>query len=152
MPTGHNRPMTSVEAAPTTTTESPETVIDRFLEAVVTGQGAAMAGLYAPDAVLDATVPGWRFRVKGAEAIAAQYAGWFADSGRFEELDRRVSGDDEFVTYLLAWEENGIPHAAHHCHRLSIDAAGLIAADQVFCGGRWSATLLAEMAEAENAG
>jgi hypothetical protein len=48
----------------------------------------------------------------------------------------------------LAWDEDGVPHASHHCHVLTIDPnldGGRIAADQVWCGGRWSATLLAEM-------
>ncbi len=57
--------------------------------------------------------------------------------------------DGEMITYLLTWEERSVPHASHHSHRIVVDrATGRIAADRVFCGGRWNAELLASMAEA----
>jgi hypothetical protein len=121
--------------------------VDRFLAAV---QAAApTADLYTADATLDATVPGWRFHRHGGVAVSAEYAAWFSSPGSFEELDRIPVSDGEIVTYFLAWEEHGVPHAAHHCHRIVVDpATGRIAEDRVFCGGRWNAELLASMAEA----
>jgi len=122
--------------------------VDRFLEAVQAG--VMTADVYTSDATLDATVPGWRFHRHGADAVCAEYAGWFAAPGALEELERLPVADGEVVTYLLAWEEHGVPHAAHHSHRIVVDrASGRIAADRVFCGGRWNAELLASMAEAE---
>ena len=136
---------TTTDPAPTAARDA----VDRFLAAVEAG--TVTADLYADGAVLDATVPGWRFHRRGREAIAAEYGGWFADPGRFEELERLVVADGEIVTYVLAWEEHGVPHAAHHSHRLTIDGrTGRIAADRVFCGGRWAADLLASMAEADH--
>jgi hypothetical protein len=130
------------------TTTTP-TVVDRFLDAVATGAGLE-AELYAPDATLDATVPGWRFRVRGDQAVAAEYGKWFADPASFEELDRRPIAGGEVLTYTLAWQQDGVPHAAHHCHRIELTADGThIAADTVFCGGRWDAALLAQMAESD---
>ena len=120
-------------------------VLDRFLDAICTGAGVP-ADVLAPDAELDATVPGWRLRRRGAEAVAAQYSQWFADPAAFEELDRQAFPGGAVVTYLLAWEEGGVPHAARHCHVLRFDGDGLIAEDRFFCGGRWDAALLAEMA------
>jgi hypothetical protein len=122
--------------------------IDRLLDAVQSGAGFAPS-LYAPDVELDATVPGWRFQRRGAAAVAAQYSEWFADPGTFEELERDEFPGGAVVTYLLAWEEGGVPHAAHHCHVLRIDGEGRIAVDRFFCGGRWNASLLAEMAAAQ---
>jgi hypothetical protein len=131
---------------------SATTTVDRLLAAIESGAGATVADLYADGALLDATVPGWRFTRSGPQAIAAEYASWFADSGRFEELDRVAIPSGEVVTYVLTWEERGIPHAAHHCHQLTLDAAsGRISADRVFCGGRWDAILLASMEVAEHA-
>jgi hypothetical protein len=98
--------------------------------------------------VLDATVPNWRFRRCGPAAIRQEYRSWFADPGNFEELDRRTVDGLEVVRYVLAWTENGVPHAAHHLHLLRV-ADDRIAADTVFCGGRWPAALLAEMAAAD---
>jgi hypothetical protein len=145
--------MTTTTATSTTATSTTaRTSVDLLLEAIAAGRGAAVADLYADDAILDATVPGWRFRARGGEAIAAQYAGWFADAAQFEELDRQPVPDGEVVTYLLTWMERGVRHAAHHCHLLALDAAGLITADKVFCGGRWDAALLARMEEDGRAG
>jgi hypothetical protein len=126
-------------------------VIDRFLEAVASGTGMP-TDLFAQCAVLDATVPNWRFSKRGAEVVASQYGSWFAHAGALEELERLPLAGGEVITYLLTWIERGVPHAAHHCHVLRLDAAGRIAADQFFCGGRWRAALLAEMAAANDAG
>jgi hypothetical protein len=126
-------------------------VVDRFLAAVSAGAGVPTE-LFAPDAVLDATVPHWRFTRRGAEVVARQYSAWFADAAAFEDLERLPVAGGEVVTYLLTWAEGGVPHAAHHCHVLRFDAGGRIAADRFFCGGRWRAGLLAEMAAANDAG
>jgi len=130
-------------------------VVDRFLAAIEAGRGAELSGVYADDAALDATVPNWRFSVTGATAIGTEYTRWFSHPGRFEELDRRETADGAVVTYLLAWDENGVPHASHHCHVLTIEPSadgGRIVADHVWCGGRWTATMLAEMEAARHGG
>lgn len=137
-----------------TRTHAPATLtgtVGRFLEAVSAGAGVA-ADLFTPDAVLDATVPGWRFAARGADAVARQYSGWFTDPAVLEELERLPVDGGEVVTYLIAWVERGVPHAAHHCHVLRLGADGRIAADRFFCGGRWDAGLLAQMAAASDAG
>lgn len=118
--------------------------IDEFLTAVET---ATIAGCdaWCADAVLDATVPNWRLRAAGADAIRAEYGRWFADAAVFEDLHRHsVQGTGEVIEYTLRWTENGVPHAAHHMHLLTV-RDDRIASDLVFCGGRWPATLLAEM-------
>lgn len=125
--------------------------VDRFLEAAAAGAGVP-ADLFTPDAVLDATVPGWRFAARGAEALARQYSGWFSDQAVLEELERFPVDGGEVLTYLVTWVERGVPHAAHHCHVLRFGAGGCIAADRFFCGGRWDAGLLAEMAATSDAG
>lgn len=130
-----------------TNTVSAATTVDSFLAAVAAGDGIPV-GLYAPDAMLDATVPNWRFTRRGPTAITAEYGGWFGSPASFEELTRTPLPDGEVVIYLLTWSESGVPHAAHHCHVLTMDDDGRIASDVVFCGGRWTASLLAEMAAA----
>ena len=135
----------------TATRTTTAATIDRLLDAIAGGTGVT-TDLFAPGAELDATVPGWRFTVRGAGAIARQYSGWFADQATFEELERLPVDGGEVVTYLLTWMEKGVPHAAHHCHRLRCDEQGRIVADRFFCGGRWNAALLADMAAADHAG
>ena len=133
--------MTTTQSMPATATST----VDRFLDAICDGTGVP-AELFAPDMVLDATVPDWRFSVEGPDAVARQYSGWFNAGATFEELERRAVEGGEVIVYLLTWEERGVPHAAHHCHVLCLDADGRIALDRFFCGGRWDAARLAEMA------
>ena len=53
----------------------------------------------------------------------------------------------------MAWEEDGVPHAARHVHVLTIDpATDRITADHMWCGGRWAAPLLAQMEAARDDG
>ena len=146
-PGAHAGPMTTTATSPTGL--SP--IVDRFLDAIGSGAGVP-AELFSGGVTLDATVPGWRFGAVGPGAVAHEYSGWFTAPAAFEELVRRAVDHGEVVTYLLTWEERGVPHAAHHCHVLEFDAHGRIARDLFFCGGRWDAALLAEMAAAQHAG
>ena len=126
-----------------------ERCVDALLEAITTAD-LAHCESYAPNAILDATVPGWRFARSGAEAILDEYSGWFAAPGHFENLRREPLPHGELVEYSLAWEEDGVPHAAHHMHVLDV-AHGRIVRDTVMCGGRWPASLLAQMEAATSA-
>jgi hypothetical protein len=136
--------MTSTQAQATGTS-----VVDTFLRAVRT---ASIEGCeaWSADATLDATVPNWRLHAAGRDAIRAEYARWFADPGHFHDLRRyRIDGgEQELIEYTLSWQENGVPHAAHHMHLLTV-RHNQIVADTVFCGGRWPASLLAEMEAAD---
>lgn len=135
---------TTPSTTTSTTTPTGVDVIQAFLDAIRAGAGIP-ADLYEPDAVLDATVPNWRFVRRGRDVVASEYSGWFTAPAVFEALERVELPDGALITYLLTWTESGVPHAAHHCHRLRVGPTGRIAADTVFCGGRWPASLLAEM-------
>lgn len=120
--------------------------VSGFLAAVERGRPEDLTDLYATDATLDATVPNWRFGVRGAAVVVDTYRGWFTHPGAFEELEWSATPDGAVVTYLLAWLEDGDTVRAHHCHVLRLDGAGQITSDVVFCGGRWPSGLVAEMA------
>ena len=105
---------------------------------------------FCDDVVLDATVPNWRFSVRGSDAVRAELGKWYADLGRFDELERRPIDDGEVVEFSLSWQEDGVPHSCHQAHLIHL-RDGRIASDTVFCGGRWPGPLLAEMAEARRA-
>ena len=120
--------------------------VEEFLDGV---EGAAIpAEVFCADVVLDATVPNWRFSVHGAEAVRAELAKWYADPGRFEAIRRHPLAGGELVEFTLRWEEAGVPHACHQAHLLEV-RDGLVAADTVWCGGRWPAPLMAEMEAAQ---
>ena len=106
------------------------------------------AEVFCDDVVLDATVPNWRFCVRGVDAVLAELGKWYADVGRFEAVSRNGIGDGELVEFTLSWEEGGVPHACHQAHVLRL-RDGRIATDTVFCGGRWPEPLLAQMNRAQ---
>ena len=123
--------------------------IDRLLTSIESGTMPS-CDAYAADAELDATVPHWRFTRRGAGAILAETSRWFADPGRFDSLRRIPIPGGEVVDFLLTWNELGVPHAAHQVHILEVED-DLIVRDTLVCGGRWPASLLAEMDAAAHA-
>ena len=112
-------------------------------------EGASLPeDIFCEDIVLDATVPNWRFRVQGAGAVRDELGRWYGEPGRFGELRRIGIDDGELVEYTLSWEESGVSHACHQAHILRL-RDDRIATDTVFCGGRWPASLLAQMEQAQ---
>jgi len=95
-----------------TTQTSSLTAVDRFVAAIEAGVRID-GDIFAADAVVDATVPNWRWTIRGAAAIADTFAGWFADPGAFETVRRTPLPDGELLEFTLAWRENGVPHACH---------------------------------------
>lgn len=123
-----------------------ESPVDEFLDAVESAT-VADCQAFAEAAEFDATVPNWRFVVQGAEAIRAELGRWYEDPGKFEELRRAPIPGGEVVEFTLCWEQQGVPHACHQVHVLEV-GDGRIVSDRAWCGGRWPASLLAQMAEA----
>lgn len=135
---------------PTTTSQRPATTaVDGFLADV--RRGSMSPQHYAPDAVLDAVVPGWRFTARGPDGIAAEYGRWFRHPGHLADLRRLPTATGEVVEYTLTWTEDGVGHTGRHVHVIDLDDAGRITSDHVWCGGRWPAGLVAEMEQADDA-
>ena len=137
-----NAPATSSDQVGSPTT----TAVDRFIDAIRYATFGSDEGIYGPDVHLDATVPGWRFKITGDHAVRSEYGRWFAAPAEFAELKRHLIASGEVVEYFINWTEDGITHGAHHAHVLTVDAAiDRITEDHVFCGGRWPAPLLGQM-------
>lgn len=123
--------------------------ISDFLKAV---EAAAIeqTDVYSDDAVLDATLPNWRICLVGPEAIKAEYSKWFCDPAAFVSLERIPVPDGELVIYEHEFMHDGVRHRGHHAHHLVV-RDGKIAADTVWCGGKWAEPLLEDMAAANKA-
>jgi hypothetical protein len=120
-------------------------VIASFLEGIV---GADIpASVFHDQAVLDATVPNWRFQVHGAAAVRSELARWYADPGRFDEVRRTSIPDGELVELTLGWYEDGVEHMCHQAHVIQLRDDRVVR-DTVWCGGRWPAPLIAEIGAA----
>jgi hypothetical protein len=121
-------------------------VAEGFLGAIEHGR-IQTCDAFSPGARIDATVPNWRYSLEGADAVKAELSRWYADPGTFEELTRTSVTGGELVMFTLCWEEQRTPHAVHQAHVIMVNSEG-IASDTIWCGGRWPASLLAEMEEA----
>jgi hypothetical protein len=133
--------------APTDTTTTSS--VSRLLGQIEAGAGVDPT-LFTDDAELDAVVPNWRMTVRSATGIAGQFSQWFVHPSCFEELSRVELPDGELVELTLTWTEHGTLHAARQVHHLTVDeVTGRIITDRMWCGGRWPAPLLAEMAAAQ---
>ena len=122
---------------------APPDPVTRFLEAVAEGSGIPTA-VYAPGAVLDATVPNWRFEAHKPVAIAAQLTGSYAHPGRLLDVTRSPLPGGEVVRFTLAWTQDGTPMAAHQVHLFDV-SNGAITRHDIWCGGQWDAALQAEI-------
>ena len=135
--------MTTSTTAPKTTATTTAHPVDHFLAEITAGLGISTRAWEA-DARLDATVPHWRFECDGAAAVAAELSRWYAAPTTIDSVVRHPIPGGEAVELDLSWVEDGVPHAAHQVHLLTVDG-DRITRDTVFCGGRWPAALLAEM-------
>ena len=120
--------------------------VTRLLDAVTAGTGVPQ-DLFHDDAVLDATVPDWRFAQHGPEHIAGQLSSWFAEPGSYQHLVRTPLAGGELVRFELTWVEAGQTMAAHQVHVIEL-AGDQITRLQLWCGGRWSPERQAEIAAA----
>jgi len=122
--------------------------IGDFLKAVETA-AIDKTDAFADGVVLDATVPNWRFRVVGQQAVKAEYINWFADPATFVALERIPVPGGELVMYEHEFVHDGVRHRGHHAHHLVV-RDGKIASDTVWCGGKWPEPLLNDMATADD--
>jgi hypothetical protein len=130
------------------TSPTTATVVDRFLDGVRAGR--LPDDLYTEDAVLDATVPGWRFQARGRVAVLAEYQGWYFAPSELLSIERHAIDGGEVVRYLQQAEVKGTTFLVHHLHVLRLEG-DRIAADTVFCGGQWGPEAVAQMGAAAHA-
>ena len=138
--------MTQTAHSPRPLLVADHAVVSRLLDAVVSGAGVP-EDLFAHDAVLDATVPHFRFAQRGPVAVAGQLSSWFADPGELSELRRTPVDDGEVVSFTLHWSEQGRRMSAHQVHLVSVED-DRITRLEVWCGGRWDPATQEEIAAA----
>jgi len=88
----------------------PASLLRAALEA---GDHAGLVRAYAPDAVLDAGLPGERVRAVGREAITARLAGWYPGRGRIVEWSAREYNDGAAV-WVERIDEGGAARRQRH--------------------------------------
>lgn len=95
---------------------------------------AGIAALYAPDAILDVTLPAWRFQLQGRAAIAAQFAHWYEIPARILRWDVRSAS---WGAVLEAEEIHDDGIYFRYTYHLIVED-GEIVRHFVFCPGAWT--------------
>jgi hypothetical protein len=138
--------MTHTELSPRPLLAGDQPVVSRLLDAVASGTGVP-TDLFAADAVLDATVPHFRFAQRGPARVAGQLSSWFADPGELSEVRRTPVEDGEVVAFTLHWLEQGRRMCARQVHLVGVED-DRITRLEVWCGGRWDPATQEEIAAA----
>lgn len=111
-----------------------ERLTDRFRGLVEEGEFDRLAALYAPAAMLDVTLPAWRFQLRGPDAIRDQFRAWYEVPARILRWDVKPA---RWGAVIEAEElhEDGIYF--RYTYHLTIED-GRIARHLVFCPGAWT--------------
>jgi aminoglycoside phosphotransferase (APT) family kinase protein len=99
-------------------------IAEQLRASVESGDFGPLAEAYAPDALLDAALPGERKRVRGPDDIAAVLTAVFPGSGRLIEWDEAVH-DGGVAVWLERVGEDGA--AVRQRHYMHVGADGLVA-------------------------
>lgn len=82
-------------------------LVETYLGCVANGDWKALRAWYAPHARLDATVPQWRFSLRGVDAVL----GWFQEAAQGYVGGIRVAEAREFdagAFVAVVWEGHGV--------------------------------------------
>jgi hypothetical protein len=111
---------------------------DRICTVLVDGDPAGLAGLYAPEALLDVNVPEWRFQVEGATAVAEAIREQDLGLPGRRVTSWRTAATNEGLTLEVAmrFTHDGAEVLARTLHLLRV-ANGRFAEHTVYCTGMW---------------
>ena len=114
---------------------------EKLRAALVNADAASVKALYAPDALLDANVPVWRFQRKGHDEIAEQYAEWFSEGpAEIVGLREWPAPWGALVEVEQRLIEEGAPAYSRNLHALFVED-GKVTRHVMYCSGVWDAAL-----------
>jgi hypothetical protein len=119
---------------------------DRVCDAFLAGDIDGLLECYAPDALVDAIVPQWRFQLQGHEAIREALAAGELIPGRRVTHSHRTLTDDGVLLEVEAWApidgEEQMWRGLHHIRIVD----GLVTEHIGYCSGFWDAATIARQA------
>lgn len=119
---------------------------DTLRESIESGQFGKLAGAYASDALLDATVGTWRLQRQGPEAIIRQFEKWYPTPPRL--LSWR-EWPTEWGTVIQAEERQGEGEAELYFRYVNLlfITAGRVTEHICHCSGPWDRAAVRRHAE-----
>jgi len=120
-----------------TTTADAMVAIEGLRHCLETGDWERLPEVYAPDALLDANVPQWRFQLRGLDEIVAQHREWYQVPARIVEWTATPTGFGAVVEqaeWIVAGDDEMYSRSIHLIH---VDKSGRIARHVLSCTGYW---------------
>jgi uncharacterized protein (TIGR02246 family) len=116
-------------------------VIDRFRQALGSGDHSRLNEVYAADAVFDVNLPEWRFSLVGPDRIAGQLDAWHLEAPNVVEWSERPT-DWGAIVELALWEGPG--HELYSRSTHAFDVVGdRIVRHVMYCTGDWDPATVA---------
>ena len=110
-------------------------VIDRFRQALGSGDHSRLTEVYSPDAVFDVNLPEWRFSLVGPDRIAGQLDAWHPEAPNVVEWDERPTGWGAIVELAL-WEGPGHELYSRSTHTFDVSGDRIVR-HVMYCTGDW---------------
>ncbi len=129
----------------TISTEPTWSVARRLLDLLAAGQIDAVGELYAPDALVDANVPYWRFQLQGPEAIKEVLHEGYGMPLRVASSCVIDRGEWQIAEWEVHFEAHGEERLFREIHLLRLEG-GRIAEQVVYCTGHWDAEIIRRQA------
>ncbi len=110
--------------------------VEELRRCLESGDWDQLADVYAPDAMLDANVPQWRFQRKGVDEIVAQHRDWYPGPVRLVDW---VPTATEFgaVVEQADWVGDGADEVySRSVHVLHVEGDRIVR-HVMYCTGRW---------------
>ena len=120
-------------------------VADRLLDALAAHDIACIASLYAPDAVLDAHLPRWRYQLQGGDAIAAVIDEQYPSPVQFRSARTFGTGDWQVLEVEARFSQDGEERLFHQIDLLRL-VQERIAEHVAYCTGIWDAATIRRQA------
>ncbi|HVL27098.1 MAG TPA: hypothetical protein VM390_03050 [Acidimicrobiales bacterium] len=129
------------------TASTAATLAERIAWCIARLDHRGLAGLYRPDAVLDANVPQWRYQLRGPAAILEQIIDEQAGRANARVAWSRATPMEGGVVVEteVRFEEAGEQRLWRDVHVVRTDGSA-IAEHVVFCTGTWDAATIARQA------
>lgn len=121
-------------------------VIDRYRMCLESGDFAALADVYATDALLDANIPSWRLQRQGSVAIREHFQEWYATGlPRFTSWHERATDWGAVIEVEAAVGEGDAETRFREAHLLCC-ASDRITEHVFYCTGPWDRDTVARHA------
>ncbi len=111
--------------------------IERLRRCLEAGDWDRLAEVYAPDALLDANVPQWRFQRRGFEEIVAQYRDWYPEPVRLVEWTPTPTEFGAVVEQAEWTVVGGEETYTRSVHLLQVGGRRIVR-HVLYCTGRWN--------------